>query len=130
MRAAEASLRAGEIVTILPEGTIPRGDAALDPVLHGHTGAARLAAATDAPVIPIGLSGTEKVWPREAKLPNVIGIRDVSVRIGPAVKLGYKDAAADTKKIMSAISALLPTSAKTEARSATGRSSKTHRPDR
>jgi putative phosphoserine phosphatase/1-acylglycerol-3-phosphate O-acyltransferase len=130
MRAAEASLRAGEIVTILPEGTIPRGDAALAPVLHGHTGAARLAAAADAPVIPIGLWGTEKVWPREAKLPNVIGIRDVAVRIGPAVKLGYKDAVADTKTIMAAISALLPVSAQTEERSATGKSSKTQRPDR
>ena len=66
----------------------------------------------------------------EAKLPNVIGIRDVAVRIGPAVKLGYKDAVADTKTIMAAISALLPVSAQTEERSATGKSSKTQRPDR
>ena len=37
LRAAEASLRAGEVVVVLPEGTIPRGEAAFDPVLHGKT---------------------------------------------------------------------------------------------
>jgi len=107
MRAAEASLRAGEVVVILPEGTIPQGEAPLGPVLHGHTGAARLAAATGAPVVPIGLSGTEEVWPRSAKLPNMTGVHDVRVKVGPAVPLGYSDAKADTKAIMSAIAALV-----------------------
>jgi putative phosphoserine phosphatase/1-acylglycerol-3-phosphate O-acyltransferase len=112
LRAAEASLRAGEVVVVLPEGTIPRGEAAFDPVLHGKTGAARLAAATGAPVIPIGLWGTEGVWPRSARFPNVLGIHDVSVRVGPAVPLGYADAVADTEAIMSAIAALLPDEAR------------------
>jgi putative phosphoserine phosphatase/1-acylglycerol-3-phosphate O-acyltransferase len=114
MRAAEASLRAGEVVVILPEGTIPRGEGASDLVLHGHTGAARLAAATGAPVIPIALSGTEAVWPREARTPKVLGLHPVSVHVGPGVALGFTDAVADTEAIMSAISALLTDKASRE----------------
>jgi putative phosphoserine phosphatase / 1-acylglycerol-3-phosphate O-acyltransferase len=108
LQSAEASLRAGEVVVVLAEGTIPRGEAAFDPVLHGRTGAARLAAATGAPVVPIGLWGTERVWPREARLPNLIGVHDVSVRVGSPVALGFDDAATNTERIMSAISSLIP----------------------
>jgi putative phosphoserine phosphatase / 1-acylglycerol-3-phosphate O-acyltransferase len=105
---AEAALRAGEVVIILPEGTIPRGEAFFDPVLHGKTGAARLAASTGAPVVPIGLSGTDAVWPRSSKVPNMIGARPVTARVGAPVRLAGKDAVTDTTAIMSAISALLP----------------------
>jgi putative phosphoserine phosphatase/1-acylglycerol-3-phosphate O-acyltransferase len=106
--AAEASLRAGEVVVILPEGTIPRGEAARDPVLHGRTGVARLAAATGAPVVPVGLWGTERVWPREARFPQLVGIHDVSVRVGSAVPLGLADPASATETIMAAIASLIP----------------------
>jgi putative phosphoserine phosphatase/1-acylglycerol-3-phosphate O-acyltransferase len=122
LKAAEASLRAGEVVVVLVEGTIPRGDTAFDPVLHGRTGAARLAAATGAPVVPVGLWGTERVWPREARLPKLIGVHDVSVRVGPTVALGFDDAVANTERIMAAISALIPE----EERAAAG--SKARRP--
>ena len=107
LRAAEAALRAGEVVVMLPEGTIPQGVAAADPVLHGRTGAARLAAATGAPVIPIGLSGTEAVWPRSSRAPKVLGVHDVTIRVGPPVRLGPADAVTNTATIMAAISALL-----------------------
>ncbi len=59
MAAAVAALRAGEVVIILPQGTIPRGAVFFEPVLTGKTGAARLAAETGAPVIPIGIWGSE-----------------------------------------------------------------------
>ena len=71
MRRAAAALRAGEVVIVLPQGTIPRGEAFFDPVLVGQTGAARLAAETGAPVVPIGLWGTERVWPRSSRVPNM-----------------------------------------------------------
>jgi putative phosphoserine phosphatase/1-acylglycerol-3-phosphate O-acyltransferase len=32
LRAAEAALRAGEVVIVLPQGTIPRGEAFFDPI--------------------------------------------------------------------------------------------------
>ena len=90
LREAEAALRAGEVVIVLPQGTIPRGEAFFDPVLHGKTGTARLAAATGAPVVPVGLWGTERVWPRSARLPDVtlVRTRRRSVRVGPAGAAG------------------------------------------
>ena len=107
LEAAEASLRAGEVVVVLPEGTIPRGGAVFDPVLRGRTGAARLAALTGVPVVPVSLAGTERVWPRESKLPRVVGVHDVTVRVGAPVPLGPDDPAVATERIMAAISALL-----------------------
>ena len=64
------ALEAGEAVALAPEGTIPRGPAFFEPVLKGRWGAARLAQATGAPVYPVGLWGTEVVWPRNRRLPR------------------------------------------------------------
>jgi putative phosphoserine phosphatase/1-acylglycerol-3-phosphate O-acyltransferase len=107
---AIAALRAGEAVSLAPEGTIPRGPAFFDPELKGRWGAARLAHATHAPVIPVGVWGTEKVWPRNSRLPRLDPRSRplITVRVGPPVELSYDDPDADTKRIMSAISALLP----------------------
>lgn len=117
MRRAAAALRAGEVVIVLPQGTIPRGESFFDPVLKGHTGTARLAAQTGAPVIPIGVWGTEEVWPRSSKLPTMTSLQHpphVTVRVGSAVPLGLEDAAADTTTLMSAIVDLLPEEARME----------------
>lgn len=111
LRAASESLNAGDLVAIMPQGTIPRGHAFFDPVLKGRWGAARLAAETKAPVIPIGIWGTEKVWPRNAKLPTITNVTsppDIIIAVGAPVVLSYTDPDADTAAIMSAISALLP----------------------
>jgi putative phosphoserine phosphatase/1-acylglycerol-3-phosphate O-acyltransferase len=111
LREAEAALKAGEVVIVLPQGTIPRGYDFFDPVLHGKTGTARLAASTGAPVVPVGLWGTEKVWPRAARVPDFTLVRNppkVTVRVGKPVPLSLTDAHADTDAIMQAISALLP----------------------
>jgi putative phosphoserine phosphatase/1-acylglycerol-3-phosphate O-acyltransferase len=117
MRQATAALHAGEVVIVLPQGTIPRGEAFFDPVLTGKTGAARLAADTGAPVVPIGLWGTERVWPRSAKVPNVVNLPHpprVTVTVGPPVRLGLTDAVADTATVMAAIVDLLPDEAREE----------------
>jgi putative phosphoserine phosphatase/1-acylglycerol-3-phosphate O-acyltransferase len=111
LRAAEAALKAGEVVIVLPQGTIPRGYDFFDPVLHGKTGTARLAASTGATVVPIGLWGTEEVWPRSARMPDFTLVRNppkVKVRVGKPLALSLTDAKADTDTIMEAISALLP----------------------
>jgi putative phosphoserine phosphatase/1-acylglycerol-3-phosphate O-acyltransferase len=112
---AAAALEMGEIVALMPQGTIPRGPAFFDPVLKGRWGAARLAAMTGAPVIPVGLWGTEKVWPRSERLPNLLAIGHpptVTVRVGTAVKGLTGSPDADTKKIMTAITKLLPPEAR------------------
>lgn len=114
LTAAERVLEAGEGLVVLPQGTIPRGRAFFDPVLHAKTGAARLAATTGAPVVPVGLWNTESVWPRSSKLPNITRVMSppqVQVRVGPPVSnLGLRrgDARRDTELIMAAVAALLP----------------------
>ncbi|HEX9969708.1 MAG TPA: HAD-IB family hydrolase, partial [Acidimicrobiales bacterium] len=112
LREAARALDAGELVVLMPQGTIPRGRAFFEPELEGRTGAARLAAMTKAPVVPIGLWGTEQVWPRSARVPNVTKVFNpptVRVRVGlPVAGLRYKDPKADIAKVMEAIMALLP----------------------
>lgn len=112
---AAQALEAGEVVVIMPQGTIPRGRAFFDPVLHGRWGTARLAAETGAPVVPVGVWGTERVWPRSSRLPNLLNITsppEVNVTVGPVVPLSGDDPAADTRRIMDAIVALLPPEAR------------------
>ena len=113
---AAAALVGGEVVSLMPQGTIPRGPAFFDPVLKGRWGAARLAQMTGAPIIPVGMWGTERVWPRSEQLPNLLALRNpptVRVRVGQAVAgLTGEDLDADTEKIMAAIVDLLPPEAK------------------
>jgi putative phosphoserine phosphatase / 1-acylglycerol-3-phosphate O-acyltransferase len=115
LEAAADALAGGEVVAIMPQGTIPRGKAFFDPELKGRWGAARLAALTKAPVIPIGLWGTDKVWPRSSRLPNVLNVSnppEVRIRVGPPVELKYRSLDADTKRIMKALTKLLPAEAR------------------
>src|SRR3954447_23240891 len=90
LRAAAEALEGGQLVALMPQGTIPRGELFFDPVLKGKWGAARLAAMTRAPVLPIALWGTEKVWPRSSRVPNVTNLTNpplVTIRVGDAVPL-------------------------------------------
>ncbi|MEZ5322884.1 MAG: HAD-IB family hydrolase [Microthrixaceae bacterium] len=115
LRAAVDALHGGDLVALMPQGTIPRGRELYNPVLRGRWGAARLAAESRAPVIPVGLWGTEHVWPRSSTLPNVANIINpptVQIRVGPPVELRYDDVEADTQAIMDAIVRLLPPSAR------------------
>jgi putative phosphoserine phosphatase/1-acylglycerol-3-phosphate O-acyltransferase len=115
LREAAAALAAGEMVAIMPQGTIPRGRAFFDPELKGRWGAAKLAAMSGAPVLPIGLWGTEQVWPRNSRVPmmwNVLNPPTVRATIGEPFHVGGHDADVDTTRIMSAISALLPPEAR------------------
>src|SRR5207249_7177004 len=111
LKEAAVALEAGQVVAIMPQGTIPRGRAFFDPVLKGRWGAARLAQMTGATVVPVGMWGTERVWPRSARLPNLLNVTNpplVTVRVGEPVKLVGKSLDADTKRNMSAIVELLP----------------------
>jgi putative phosphoserine phosphatase / 1-acylglycerol-3-phosphate O-acyltransferase len=115
LEAAAAALGAGELVAILPQGTIPRGPAFFDPELKGRTGVARLATMTGAPVVPVGVWGTERVWPRSERIPRVWNVLDparVDVRVGPPVELKNRSAPADTRRVMAAIADLLPPEAR------------------
>ncbi len=79
--AAAAVLEAGDLFGIFPEGTRSR-----DGLLHkGKTGAARLALRTGAPIIPVGLTGTDEMQKPEDNI-NVLRFgKEVTVRIGEPV---------------------------------------------
>ena len=73
--AAERVLLGGGAFGIHPEGTrSPDGR-----LYRGRTGVARLALSTGAPVVPVGLIGTDKLQPRGTKIPRP---HPVTVRFG------------------------------------------------
>jgi 1-acyl-sn-glycerol-3-phosphate acyltransferase len=75
LQAARRVLDAGGAFAIYPEGT-----RSLDGRLHrGHTGVATLALGTGARVVPVALTGTERVQPVGKRLPRV---HRVTVRFG------------------------------------------------
>lgn len=64
---AKNRLENGELVVIYPEGTTNEGGGKL---LPGHTGAMRLAIEAKVPILPIGITGTEDIFPKHAKMLN------------------------------------------------------------
>ncbi|REF31534.1 HAD-IB family hydrolase [Calidifontibacter indicus] len=112
---AAVALAGGDLVGVMPQGTIPRGLDFFSDTLEGYPGTARLAAMSKAPVIPFAVSGTEVVWPRSSSTPNVLSFRNppkITVNIGTPVDLAYDSEEADTERIMAAISRILPDDAK------------------
>jgi 1-acyl-sn-glycerol-3-phosphate acyltransferase len=97
--AAEDALRAGECVAVFPEGTISLD---LDP-MAGKTGTARLAAATGAPVVPVGMWGLHRVMFKGRKPRWRTGIAEV-VHVGPSLTVDpAEDVLSATDRIMGAI---------------------------
>lgn len=88
--AARSVLLRGEFFGIYPEGTRSRTG-----MLHrGHTGAARLAVETGAPIIPVGLIGTPEIQPPGQSKPNLF--RRAQVHIGkPIDSLRYRSRVGD-----------------------------------
>jgi 1-acyl-sn-glycerol-3-phosphate acyltransferase len=81
LSAATRVLERGELFGIYPEGTRSR-----DGLLHkGHTGPARLALRTGAPIIPVGIVGTRDIQPPDAKFPRVF--RSCTIRFGRPVRM-------------------------------------------
>ncbi|NND74517.1 MAG: 1-acyl-sn-glycerol-3-phosphate acyltransferase [Ilumatobacter sp.] len=76
----------GEAVGLFPEGT-----RSLDGLLHrGHSGAAHLALTTGAPIVPVGIIGTDQVLPTGASI--VRPFRRATISVGEpidVVSLGY-----------------------------------------
>jgi 1-acyl-sn-glycerol-3-phosphate acyltransferase len=72
-------LERGQVFGIYPEGTRTR-----DGYLHrGHTGVARLALRTGAPIVPVGMIGTDEINPIGRKLPRLF--RTVRIRFGEPI---------------------------------------------
>ncbi len=83
LAAATDVLVKGGVFGIYPEGTRTR-----DGYLHkGKTGVARLALATGAPIVPVGLIGSDECQPTDAKLPRLF--KRVTIRFGPPVPVDH-----------------------------------------
>lgn len=76
---ARSVLANGGLFAIYPEGTRSR----TGKLYRGHTGAARLAIDTGAPIIPVGLLGTAEVQPVDAVVPRLF--KPMAVKIGSPI---------------------------------------------
>jgi len=83
--AAVAAVRAGDCVVVYPEGTLTR-DPDLWP-MRGKTGAARIALATGAPVIPIAHWGAQELLPPYSTRPRPWPRKHLTVKVGDPVAL-------------------------------------------
>ncbi|OOP59936.1 1-acyl-sn-glycerol-3-phosphate acyltransferase [Arthrobacter sp. SRS-W-1-2016] len=86
LQAAQEVVDAGGAIIIYPEGTLTR-DPDLWP-MKGHTGAARLALQTGAPVVPIAHWGAQEVFPRYAKRLHVFPRKTSRILVGDPIDLG------------------------------------------
>lgn len=84
--AAQEALAEGKSVSIYPEGTITADP--LEWPMTGRAGAARIALATGAPVIPVGQWGANHVIPgKKLSFPRLFPRKTMSVLAGPPVPL-------------------------------------------
>jgi 1-acyl-sn-glycerol-3-phosphate acyltransferase len=78
--AAEKVLERGELFGIFPEGTRSRTGT----LYKGRTGAARLAMKIGCPIFPVGVIGTDKIQPPDAKAPKLF--TSCEIKIGRPIK--------------------------------------------
>jgi len=111
--AAVAAVNAGELVVVYPEGSVTK-----DPdgwPMVGKSGAARIALATGAPVIPVGQWGAQDLMPAYGRPRLRGGRKHIRMKVGDPVPLDdlrAKDPAREvvaeaTDRIMKAILALV-----------------------
>lgn len=99
---AERALYAGEVIVIYPEGTIT-----FDPdewPMAAHTGAARLALATGAPVIPIGQWGASIAVPPRGIRPFKLQRGPITIECGSPIDLSDFLGQPDTPQVVRAAS--------------------------
>lgn len=108
-RVALELLAAGRPIGLFPEGTRSR-----DGVLaSAQSGVALLAMRSGVPIVPVGISGTERIFPGSSRMPHRTRI---TVRIGrpfslthqPAGRLDRALLAEQTERVMGEIATLLP----------------------
>ena len=108
-RVASEVVQSGKMLVMFPEGTRSRTGA----LTKGHPGTALIALRTDAPILPVAITGTEDItWPWIFLKP--LGVRRITVTIGEpfhlpkAERIDGEAAAEGTEIIMRRIAALLP----------------------
>jgi 1-acyl-sn-glycerol-3-phosphate acyltransferase len=80
-RLAQRVLQAGEVLMVFPEGTrSPTGE-----LQRPKDGLAMLALRTNAWIVPIGVSNTDRVWPKGRAIPKIGG--HATMRVGQPFRL-------------------------------------------
>ena len=108
-RIALAHLAAGRPIGVFPEGTRTRDGVLREPKL----GVALLAMRSGAPLLPVGITGSGKIFPGRSRWPHRTR---VDIRVGEPFRLPHRPdgrldreaLAQGTEQIMCAIAALLP----------------------
>jgi 1-acyl-sn-glycerol-3-phosphate acyltransferase len=99
---ARRFLTGGELVGIFPEATISRAMEIKDL----KTGAVRIAAETEAPLVPVVLWGTQRIMTKDHPRDLSRGTA-ISVRIGPRVPVTGSDPVGETAVLKTALQGLL-----------------------
>ena len=92
VKEALRSLHDGAVLTVFPEGGREFANGEMLPFM---TGAVRIAAQARVPILPVTISGGNRIWPREQKYPRLF--RRVQVTYHPLIELpaNKKDADLD-----------------------------------
>ncbi|MFN8502211.1 lysophospholipid acyltransferase family protein [Kouleothrix sp.] len=108
MQLAEQALRRGRLLCLFPEGTRSHDGR----LARAHGGAALLALKSGAPIVPVALTGTPRVFMRRFPW---LGFPRVTVTVGKPFRLGAAEHAAPrdareraTNELMRQVAALLP----------------------
>lgn len=119
LREARSRIANGEIVGIFPEGTRSRNGVPG----KAHSGVAHLALATGAPVIPVGIAGTDDALPVGSRVPHRAPIsimvgRPIRPQVSPdGSRSSMRDRLALTERVMESITALSKTAVSSSTRS-------------
>lgn len=101
------ALKAGHIVSMMPEGRLVKPRDWVDGVGPGRPGVSRIAIAADAVVVPVGFLNTEKAWPHGAGPKLTLKRPKVHLRIGPAIEMESTDHQVNADRVMQVIADLL-----------------------
>ena len=102
---AQRALEEGECVAIYPEGRVSED---LEP-LPGKTGVALLAGGSGVPVVPLGVWGAHRLWPKGRKRRLRLGV-GITVAVGEPVHVRPEDDVFEaTDRIMAGVAAAVGT---------------------
>jgi 1-acyl-sn-glycerol-3-phosphate acyltransferase len=103
---AKILLEKGHLLGVYPEGTLTR-DENLWPMI-AKTGCARLALATNTPVIPIAQWGSQKILPRYTNRIHLLPRKTIEIRVGDPVDLSpWKGKHEDPQALIEATAAIM-----------------------
>jgi 1-acyl-sn-glycerol-3-phosphate acyltransferase len=97
LESAQEALRAGEAVMIYPEATITRNPDSSP--MQGKTGVARLTLASQVPVLPVAVWGSQHVWQRDGARNLAFG-RPIWVKAGAPVDFSEFDGMEDDPAVI------------------------------